>query len=190
MFKIGLPSNADCRLKAPVKISVDYGKAHVIGLVIGVLFLGPVVYFIWSINWDNSTIFHIFDADSTTFLTSLAFVLVAHEMCHVLSHPRFGLSSDSIVGFDPSIFVPYAEYNGVINKRRLTSILFMPFIILSISMFPLTWLFPQFISQFAWCSILNAASSGGDAYLLWFVFRTIPKDSLIQGHRYGFELEI
>jgi hypothetical protein len=99
------------------------------GLTIGLLSLvyegGPLV--IWrSDDGDSST---------TQGLLILAVIfgsIPVHELVHALTHPRFGLSSESILGFQLSRGLFYAQYEGEMSRNRFLAILAMPFLILSL----------------------------------------------------------
>jgi hypothetical protein len=99
------------------------------GLTIGLLSLAhegsPLV--IWLLG----------EGDSSTnpMLLILAVILGSipvHELVHALTHPHFGLSSESILGLWLSRGLFYAHYEGEMSRNRFLAILAMPFLILSL----------------------------------------------------------
>lgn len=189
-FMIGLPESllGDCQIKAPLRLEVDYSKKILLLLSIG-LIISLSLYFVWRLRWDNSAIFGIFDDGPFTFIGSMLIIFFAHEICHVVAHPKCGLSKDTLIGYIPAVGAPYAAYCGVVTKRRQLLIIAMPFAIMSITPLIIASASQNYVPELAWCSILNAVGSGGDVYVFWLMARALPTGSFIQGEFFGAELK-
>jgi Putative zincin peptidase len=171
-FKIGMPPDVKCEFERVDRLVLDYKKVHLIALFVGCIIVAPIIYLVWYTFFDNAKIFAIFDAGTGIFLGSMAAIIIIHEICHVLSHPKFGFSNDSWVGYDPKAF-------------HFLAIVLMPFLVLTILPLPLSFFLPNWISELAWCSIFNAAAAGGDVYISLIAFKRIPAGNLIHGEFYG-----
>jgi hypothetical protein len=185
-FKIGKPPEMDCVIENANQLVIDYKKIPVIGFFVG-LVTAVFAYLIWRIFLGNAVIFKIFDAEPLIFLGSLAAIVISHEICHLLTHPKFGLSNNSCVGIYPEIWLPYAAYSGVMTRRRLLIILLAPLFALTFVPFVLVVcnVFSSWSYVLAWCSVLNMLLSGGDIYMSMLVLKIIPPLNFVHGHFYG-----
>ncbi len=185
-FKIGKPPEVDCAIENATQLVIDYKKIPAIGFFVG-LVAAVFVYLIWRIFLSNAVIFAIFDAEPLIFLGSLAVVLIFHEVCHLLTHPKFGLSHNSCIGIYPEIWLPYAAYAGVMTKRRLLIILLAPLFALTFVpfVFAVCNVFLNWSYVLVWCSVLNTALSGADIYMSILVLKIIPPLNFVHGEFYG-----
>jgi hypothetical protein len=152
------------------------------GLTIGLLSLahegGPL--FIW----------HLSEGDSSTtpMLLILAIILGSipvHELVHALTHPHFGLSSESILGFWLSRGLFYAHYDGEMSRNRFLAILAMPFLILSLlpvaiiafigSSAPMSM--PSYLGIVA---LTNSMFASGDAVGFALILSQIPSAAVVR----------
>jgi hypothetical protein len=152
------------------------------GLIIGLLSLvyegGEVV--IWrSAEGSSST---------NQLVLILAIILVSipvHELVHALTHPRFGLSSRSILGFWLARGLFYAHYEGEMSRNRFLAILAMPFLILSLlpvaimafigSLAPL-----EVPSNLGFVAIVNGMFAAGDVLGFALLVSQIPNDAVVK----------
>lgn len=116
---------------------------------------------------------------SWKFAIVFALVVVVHELIHLVAHPHFGLSNDSIVGFWPKYCVFYAQYMGIMHRQRYAAVLMAPFLLLSVV--PLlvhTLGFPvgRYVALFAF---VNAFSAAGDIIGAWLLLSRVPREALV-----------
>jgi hypothetical protein len=60
-------------------------------------------------------------------------VLIVHELIHLIAHPKFGLSKDSVLGVWPKAGVCYAFYGGELSRNRFILIIALPLFVLTIA---------------------------------------------------------
>ncbi len=152
------------------------------GLIIGLLSLvyegGEVV--IWRSDEGDSS--------ATQVLLILAVILASipvHELVHALTHPHFGLSSKSILGFWLSRGLFYAHYEGEMSRNRFLAILAMPFLILSLLpvavMAFIGSLAPMNIpSNLGFVAIINSMFAAGDALGFALLLSQVPSAAVVR----------
>ena len=64
------------------------------------------------------------------FLVVMVISIPIHELLHLLTHPGFGRSDKSILGFWLSRGMFYAHYEGAVSRNRFLSILAAPYLVL------------------------------------------------------------
>jgi hypothetical protein len=153
-----------------------------LGLTIGLLLLA----------WEGGppTILRDSAAESTTspLLLILGIILLSipvHEVVHAVTHPHFGLSSNSILGLWLSRGLFYAHYEGEMSRNRFLAILAMPLLVLS--------LLPVAIIAFIGSSaptmvpgylvivaLVNSALSSGDAVGFALILGQIPSSAVVR----------
>lgn len=152
------------------------------GLIIGLLSLmyagGEVV--IWRSGEGSSS--------TSQVVLILAIVLASipvHEFVHALTHPHFGLSSKSILGFWLARGLFYAHYEGEMSRNRFLVILAMPFLILS--MLPVAimaligFLAPSEVpGNLGFVAIVNSLFAAGDALGFAVVLSQIPSAAVVR----------
>lgn len=185
-FKIGKPFGHECAIENANRIVINYNIVHVIGLFLG-LGIAFFVYMAWRIFFPNLPVFAIYDAGPAMFLGSLAIIAALHEIFHLITHPGFGFSNQSVLGIEPKSGLPYAAYNGVMTRIRLVAILFAPFFMLTILPFLIAYfkIMPDFTYLFSWCSLFNTSLAGIDIYTIFFILKNIPPHDFIHGEFHG-----
>lgn len=188
-FKYGMPSEVDCHLENKTKIVVDYERLHVKAIMLGFLIIGPSLYLMWRSMWTNDVIIGIFEQPPEIFIPSLLGFIVLHEFVHLLTHPRAGLSSDSVVGILPKHGMAYASYQGEQSRQRLIVTLLTPLIVLTFVPFLLAPFTPPAIVTFLpILSIFNGVGSAGDILVTFMVIRTIPRDAICHSDYFGYSV--
>lgn len=184
-FIIGLPPEVICELDSPHRLVMDYPRLHAIALVFGALVVAPVIYLAWFACFGSAGLLGMLDQSPGVFLGSLALVLLAHELLHLFAMPRFGLGSDSMLGFDPKSCLPYAAHNGIMRRRRMLFMLCAPLLVLTVLPFFVAALQHEWKWLCAWISILNGTLASGDIYMIIMVLRRVPMGHAFHGEFYG-----
>jgi hypothetical protein len=189
-FKIGMPPAVDCRFHTKTRLVTDYSRVHVIAMILGIVLVGPALYFSWHAFWPNSIVFGTFDQPPEIFIPTLLGVIVIHELVHLLSHPYAGFSRQSVVGMLPKSFLFYASYNGEQSRARLAWTLVAPIVFLTILPLAISRSVPEPVVPFlATLSIMNGLAASGDVLLIFKLFREIPRGARIHGEYFGFPPE-
>lgn len=185
-FKYGMPPAAECTLKDKQVLAIDYSKLFITGLIFG-LILGALLYAAWRTQWSNSVIFGTFDQPPEVFIPFLILIILMHEIVHVMTHPKLGLSSQSIIGILPKSFMAYSAYLGEQSRRRLIVCVLAPFITLTIAPLLLAHLcHTACVPYLAGLSISNGMGSAGDLIILCQILRHTPAGAIFHGRYYGF----
>ncbi|WP_201315135.1 DUF3267 domain-containing protein [Dyella sp. EPa41] len=185
-FKYGMPPAVNCTFKEKNILVRNYQKLHVIGLLWG-LILSLALFAGWRTLWDNSVIFGTFDQPPEIFIPLLISIIFLHEIVHVMTHPKFGLSSQSIIGILPKSFMAYSAYLGEQSRNRIIVSALAPFVALTIIPFLLSSLFSRETAPYlAGLSILNGMGSAGDLIILHRILRHTPGNAIFHGEYYGF----
>lgn len=106
-------------------------------------------------------------------------VIALHELCHAFFHPGRGRTSNSVLGFWPTMLVFYAQYFGPLPRDRFIVMLLAPFVLLTLAPVSAACL----IGQIPWWAgagaLLNAAASCVDLLGVLILLR-IPPESLVR----------
>jgi hypothetical protein len=113
-------------------------------------------------------------------LVCLVGVLAAHELIHVLLHPKAGGSQQTVLGFYPSRMFLYVTYLGELTRNRCLVILLMPFIVISIAPLAVSALTHVASGWVSYASILNALLASGDILAATMTLIRIPSDAIIR----------
>lgn len=122
-------------------------------------------------------------------LAIVVLLVPVHECLHVLAHPHWGASSNSVIGLWVSRGVLYAHYEGPMSRNRFLLVGAAPFLVLSllpIGMIALlrymSWA-PAVMSALAWLStlsILGGIAASGDLLALGLVAFQIPRTAIVR----------
>ncbi len=182
----GLPPEPDYTLGITKKLAYSIDEIIIPSLIIAIFIMTPMFYFLWRIYWRFEDIFWMFEHDQFfQFLGIIILSMIFHEFVHLLFFPKFGLSAESYLGFDPKSRMPYVAHNGVLSKRRFICVAIAPLVIISIGCLILAFYLPQWRSQLAMASIYNAAGAGGDIYIIGLVLIRVPNGCYIQRQYFG-----
>ena len=113
-------------------------------------------------------------------------LVIVHESIHLLLHPGFGFTKDSIAGIIPRWGAFYACYDNAITRNRFLLMVAAPFVILSV--------IPAIIASFIgqpplWLSmfiIINALFSGGDITSIGLFLKATPSHALLRQQAWEF----
>jgi len=108
-------------------------------------------------------------------------LLIVHELIHLLSHPKFGLSSRSILGFWPSKMFLYVAFDGELKRNRSVFIFLMPLIIINLSIFLYSVFFKQNNFWLIYITIVNAFLSSMDILAAITILK-LPNKSIIRSN--------
>ena len=158
---------------------------HVRALIFGALVVGPLSYGLWRLILDDAGIFFWLDSPPEVFLGGLFALMLSHELCHVLLHPKFGFSANSIVGFDRRSFLAFATYSGNISRNRFVAMALAPLFFISVVPFVLGSIYREYAHFVASISLFNAVISAGDIMILWRCLRILPRHGLVDGTYFG-----
>jgi hypothetical protein len=67
-----------------------------------------------------------------TLLLAIGLLIPIHELLHGLAHPRTGLSSATVLGFDRRLACPYCLYTRPYSRERAIVVALTPFIALTV----------------------------------------------------------
>jgi hypothetical protein len=150
-------------------------KATPIGIIAAILigflwsYIIPVNDFINEIKFPNTVII---------FALCLIGTLIIHEILHLIVHPKYGNSEESLLGFWPSKMFLYALYKGEMNRTRTCIMLVMPFLLISIIPLLTSVIIMKTTYWIAYISILNAYLSCGDLYSIIWTLKKLPQGSI------------
>jgi hypothetical protein len=185
-LKLGMPPPEDLKLVNATRLNKDYNKLHVVALVFGIVVVTPLLAWAWVSQWGWKALTDIGDLESWQFLLTLAGVMAAHEVIHMLGHPRMGLSSLSYLGFLPKQGLFYASYLGVVTRRRFLVMALLPFFLLTVVPYCLApYMSPTWRAVMTAVSVLNGMAASGDLWIVLQVLRRIPRGAFVQGEWYG-----
>lgn len=159
-------------------------KVNLFTLLLAFLIV-PATYLFWSIFWNNEAIWGIFRMQNWQFIGSMLLVFLFHESVHLIAHPQFGFSDKSLAGASLKKMYFFVAYKDALSRNRLIFVALFPFFVLSAFPLVLSYFFPSYVSELAWCSIFNAGSSGVDIYLAIVILKQVPKNYYIHGQHYG-----
>ena len=187
-FYYGMPPESPAPLLNPRKLEIDYSYLHVWAALLGTLAIGPLLYFLCRLKFENSTIFGIFELGPFSFLGLLAAIIVLHEIIHLVAQPHMGLSNESYFGFLPKSFLAYAAYLGLLSRSRFLFIAAMPFFV--ITMLPigaglLGWIPENIVPIALGAAILNGMASSGDMLISAIHLKRVPRNAMLFGSYYG-----
>jgi hypothetical protein len=123
--------------------------------------------------------FSLFDSLGPPLISILLMVIV-HELIHATSHPHFGASDQTVVGFWPSRMIFYAHYAGERTRNRFIACLLMPTVIISLVPLALSAITGLVSGLMAWISICNVFCACMDlcgAILLAF---QVPRQAIVR----------
>jgi hypothetical protein len=119
-------------------------------------------------------------------LITLLLLFPFHELLHASIFPRFGFTSETIIGFWPGRLLLYACNTGIFTKPRYLLVTLMPFFVLTV--LPAFYLLVARPSQLntiiasslLFISITNAAAASGDIIGFFLVLLQVPAKANIR----------
>lgn len=107
-------------------------------------------------------------------------LVLLHEVCHLLMHPRRGFSRQTIVGFWPSRTLIYVHYDGEKTRNTAICILLTPLLLLSAAPLVLASLCKEAIPLVASLAIANAFVSCLDVYEAALIMSQVPNGAIVR----------
>lgn len=187
-FHYGMPPELPSPFPDSRKLEINYSRLHVQAMLLGVFVIGPILYFLCTLKFENSTIFGIFELGPFSFLGLLAAIIVLHEIIHLVAQPQVGLSDESYFGFLPKSFLAYASYLGLLSRSRFLFIAAMPFFVITvlpIGVGLLGWLPENLVPIALGAAILNGMASSGDMLISAIHLKRVPRNAMLFGSYYG-----
>lgn len=117
-----------------------------------------------------------------SFFVCLVIVIIIHEFLHLVAHPFFGLSAQSVVGFWPKLMAPYVLFDGQMVRNRLLLVMLIPFLVLSVLPLLLAMLTGYSNANVALIAIINSSGSVWDIYRAIIVATCIPVGARVRAH--------
>jgi len=125
----------------------------------------------------------------TILIVLLILFIPAHEMIHALCCPKWGLSTDTVVG----IWLPkgffYVYHDGPMSRNRFMFVLVAPYLFLSllplalIAILRFTGWTTALIISLTWISLLGSLLAGGDFVSIGMLLSpNIPSSALIRNN--------
>lgn len=114
--------------------------------------------------------------------TLLIFVLLlpVHELLHILIHPNWGTSSNSMIGVWPSKGLLYAHYEGEMSRDRFLFVFVMPLLVLGILPTLLLMMIPELLPSLFWLSLFGTVMACGDLVGVAFIVFQVPRSATIR----------
>lgn len=106
--------------------------------------------------------------------------LAIHEGVHLIAHPGYGLSKDSVVGIWPARGVAYAHYDGEIGRNRFIVMAALPFVVLSLLPVALFWATGRVNLWLAFLALFNGIGSAFDLVVIAICLRQIPSNGVLR----------
>jgi hypothetical protein len=187
-FHYGMPPELPSPFPDSRKLEINYSRLHVQAMLLGVFVIGPILYFLCTLKFENSTIFGIFELGPFSFLGLLAAIIVLHEIIHLVAQPHMGLSDESYFGFLPKSFLAYAAYLGLLSRSRFLFIAAMPFFVITVLPIGaglLGWLPENLVPIALGAAILNGMASSGDMLISAIHLKRVPRNAMLFGSYYG-----
>lgn len=115
-------------------------------------------------------------------------LIVIHELLHAIFHPRYGFSSNSILGVWISKGAFYAHWDNEWSRNRAMACIISPFFVLTVlpflvSLLPYTlvpWLDENIMSMLAYVSVMNALFAAADLMGARLLFLQIPRNGIVR----------
>ena len=121
------------------------------------------------------------DQDFPTFLATavlgLAGLIAVHELLHALAYPKFGFTSDVLIGIWPTKLLFYAVSLGIVNRTRMLIVYLLPLVVLSV--LPLLICLGLGVSSnfLAIISVVNGMLASGDVAIVGLILWQIPANA-------------
>lgn len=112
-----------------------------------------------------------------TAVLGLAGLIVVHELLHALAYPKFGFTSDVLIGIWPTKLLFYAVSLGIVSRTRMLVVYLLPLLVLSV--LPLVICLVLGISSnfLAVISVVNGMLASGDVAIVGMILWQIPADA-------------
>jgi hypothetical protein len=107
-------------------------------------------------------------------------LIVVHETVHVLFHPGFGASAESVLGFWPSKCLFYAHFGGTWSKGKFLGCLLAPLGVISFLPVVLSAFSGYSSPVLAFLSVWNAVMSCVDILGSMFIAWQVPARGLVR----------
>ena len=177
-FRLGPPpiddtllknDNAWCLLDEPGPVRFQINGilvALLITAVLNLILLARDPKYVTSISWPIVIVF-------------IFIIIPVHELLHAISFKGGLLSKDVTFGFYPRAFAFYADYRGIITRRRYIFISIFPFLMLTLiplAMVVILKLEPRYSVEIM---LANGLASTGDVLTVLFIVKHAPNRSLL-----------
>ena len=187
-FYYGMPPDSPPPFKNPRRLEIDYSRVHVWSMFLGIFIIGPLLYLLCRLKFENNTVIGVFELGPFSFLGLLALIIVTHEILHLVAQPRMGFSKMSYFGVLPKSFLVYASYQGLQSRERFLFVAGMP--LFAMTVLPigagLSGLIPgEFISIALGVAIINGMASSGDVLISAIHLKRDPRNAMLFGSYYG-----
>ncbi|GIN84471.1 hypothetical protein J6TS2_08570 [Heyndrickxia sporothermodurans] len=110
----------------------------------------------------------------------LVFLLILHELFHLIFIPKFISSEKTYVGF--TMFGGFVITEEEISKSRYICITIAPFLIISIIMPLILSVFGLLTTTFKFLIILNSMASSVDLLNLLLIIKQVPKNATLKSN--------
>jgi hypothetical protein len=168
-------SGAWHRLKLP-----PLWALHILGLPAGAL-VACLTLVAWVLVMPQ---IHVDFAPAYQIISVMAATLFSGLFVRLLSHPGWGFTSQSWVGFWPSKYTLYTAYSDEMPKRNL--VLQYSIVVTVLSVLPLlvSAVFNFYSGWLIFVSCLTAFVFGIDIFIALFVAMKVPNRSMLAGKRF------
>ena len=113
-------------------------------------------------------------------LLILVLLIPVHELLHVLTHPKWGTSSNSIIGAWPSKGLFYAHYEGEMARDRFLLVFVMPLLVLGVFPILLLMMIPSLLPSLFWLSLFGTIFACGDLVGMAFIYFQVPRSAVVR----------
>jgi hypothetical protein len=110
----------------------------------------------------------------------LAFLIPVHELIHAVAYPRFGLTSDVLIGVWPSKLLCYAVTTAAVWRNQILLVYLLPFALLSLLPLVICRTF-GIVSPFWFViSVVNGLASAGDLVCMALIAWQVPREAVVR----------
>jgi hypothetical protein len=107
-------------------------------------------------------------------------LIVGHEVVHLVALPKYGLTSETVVGFWPQKVTPYVSHEGELSRNRYLIVGLMPFLLLSVVPLLVGLLFAWMPLWLVVLSIINGFISAGDIINAILLVSQTPRSAMVR----------
>ena len=120
----------------------------------------------------------------------LVTILPLHELVHALTTPSWGLSDRTIIGFQrgKGLMLPYMYFDGIQPLWWMLLTGLAPIVLLTVLpviFIQLSPLSSAFRTDLGFLAFFNAAISGGDLVIFFWLITHLPLQAMVKGNGWG-----
>jgi hypothetical protein len=114
------------------------------------------------------------------FIPAFLIIIPLHELVHALFTPRFGATSQTLLGCWPARILFYAFYTGELPARQFLTVLLAPFVVITVIPLAVISLLSLNSPWTAAMALANGIGASGDLVGVFVVLTQIPRGAIVR----------